>query len=70
MESMQVKTVDASLGLADLFAVKDATELAHVRKAAQFTSHVLKQFLLPQIENVIGACATGRQELRRVGRVT
>ncbi|XP_011039012.1 PREDICTED: FACT complex subunit SPT16-like isoform X1 [Populus euphratica] len=44
---------DVTNGFSDLFAVKDSIELTNVRKAAFLTSSVMKQFVVPKLEQVI-----------------
>ncbi|ONK78791.1 uncharacterized protein A4U43_C02F22470 [Asparagus officinalis] len=44
---------DVTNGFSELFAVKDATELTCVKKAAHLTSSVFKHFVVPQLERTI-----------------
>ncbi|KAJ0014903.1 hypothetical protein Pint_21153 [Pistacia integerrima] len=44
---------DVTNGFADLFAVKDDTELTNIKKAAFLSSSVMKQFVVPKLEKVI-----------------
>ncbi|KAI4364642.1 hypothetical protein MLD38_020704 [Melastoma candidum] len=44
---------DVSEGLSDLFAIKDSNELLNVKKAAHLTANVMKNFVVPTMENVI-----------------
>lgn len=44
---------DVTNGFSELFAVKDATELTCVRKAAYLTSSVMKNFVVPKLERII-----------------
>lgn len=44
---------DVTNGFSELFAVKDATELTCVRKAAYLTSSVMKNFVVPKLEKII-----------------
>ncbi|KAK3409492.1 FACT complex subunit SPT16 [Eucalyptus grandis] len=44
---------DVTNGLSDLFAVKDDAELLNVKKAAHLTANVLKNYVVPKLENVI-----------------
>lgn len=44
---------DVTNGLSDLFAVKDSGELTNVKKAAFLTASVMKNFVVPKLENVI-----------------
>ena len=52
--SKGVETLDVTSEVSELLAVKDEVEQSNSKKAAQFTSKVLKEFLVAQIENVIG----------------
>ncbi|KAI6670631.1 hypothetical protein NL676_005516 [Syzygium grande] len=54
----KLKTADFQLsdvtnGLSELFAVKDDAELLNVKKAAHLTANVLKNYVVPKLENVI-----------------
>eukprot|EP00854_Cymbomonas_tetramitiformis_P003190 gene3190-4036_t len=49
----KLKVVDATLGVADCLACKDVIELSHTKRAAQITCHVMKEFLVAQLESVI-----------------
>ncbi|KAJ6808865.1 FACT complex subunit SPT16-like [Iris pallida] len=44
---------DITNGFSDLFAVKDASEVTCVKKAAYLTSSVMKNFVVPKLEKVI-----------------
>ncbi|KAG8369038.1 hypothetical protein BUALT_Bualt15G0108800 [Buddleja alternifolia] len=44
---------DVTNGFSDLFAVKDATEITNVKKAAYLTSSVMKFFVVPKLEKII-----------------
>lgn len=44
---------DATNGLSDLFAVKDADELINVKKAAYLTFSVMNNVVVPKMENII-----------------
>lgn len=44
---------DITAGFSELFAIKDATELNCVRKAAYLTSTVMKNFVVPKLEQTI-----------------
>lgn len=48
-----VELNDVTNGFSELFAVKEATELTCVRKAAHLTSSVFKHFVIPQLESTI-----------------
>ncbi|XP_044499487.1 FACT complex subunit SPT16-like isoform X1 [Mangifera indica] len=44
---------DVANAFADIFAVKDDTELTNIKKAAFLSSSVMKQFVVPKLEKVI-----------------
>ncbi|KAK9282890.1 hypothetical protein L1049_011115 [Liquidambar formosana] len=44
---------DITNGLSDLFAVKDSGELTNLKKAAFLTASVMKNYVVPKLENVI-----------------
>ncbi|KAI4378078.1 hypothetical protein MLD38_015615 [Melastoma candidum] len=44
---------DISNGLSDLFAIKDAGELLCIKKASHLTANVMKNYVVPKVENVI-----------------
>ncbi|VAH41306.1 unnamed protein product [Triticum turgidum subsp. durum] len=48
-----VQLADVTHGFSELFAVKDATEIICVKKAAYLTSSVMKNFVVPTMEKVI-----------------
>ncbi|XP_051202915.1 FACT complex subunit SPT16 [Lolium perenne] len=48
-----VQLTDVTNGFSELFAVKDATEIICVKKAAYLTSSVMKNFVVPTMEKVI-----------------
>lgn len=48
-----LQLTDVTSGFSELFAVKDATELTCVRKAAYLTSSVMKNFVVPKLEKAI-----------------
>ncbi|XP_051201231.1 FACT complex subunit SPT16 [Lolium perenne] len=48
-----VQLIDVTNGFSELFAVKDATEIICVKKAAYLTSSVMKNFVVPNMEKVI-----------------
>lgn len=48
-----LKLNDVTSGFSELFAVKDASELTCVKKAAHLTSSVFKYFVVPQLERTI-----------------
>ncbi|GAB2214564.1 hypothetical protein Droror1_Dr00018916 [Drosera rotundifolia] len=48
-----MEVVDVTNGLSDLFAVKDVEEQKNVRKAAFLTASVMKNFVVPKLEQVI-----------------
>ncbi|XP_010941792.1 FACT complex subunit SPT16 [Elaeis guineensis] len=48
-----LQLTDVTPGFSELFAVKDATELTCVRKAAYLTSSVMKNFVVPKLEKAI-----------------
>ncbi|KAE8705590.1 FACT complex subunit SPT16 [Hibiscus syriacus] len=53
LKKAKFELTDVTNGFSDLFAVKDETELTHVKKAAFFTSSVMRQFVVPKLEKVI-----------------
>ncbi|KAL9259809.1 FACT complex subunit SPT16-like protein [Drosera capensis] len=48
-----MEVADVTNGLSDLFAVKDVEEQKNVRKAAFLTASVMKNFVVPKLEQVI-----------------
>lgn len=44
---------DVTNGFSDLFAIKDASEITCVRKAAYLASNVMKNFVVPKLEQTI-----------------
>lgn len=44
---------DISVGLSDLFAVKDKNEITCIKKAAYLTACAMKNFVVPKVEKVI-----------------
>ncbi|KAL0916492.1 hypothetical protein M5K25_014012 [Dendrobium thyrsiflorum] len=48
-----VQLSDITAGFSELFAIKDASELNCVRKAAYLTSTVMKNFVVPKLEQTI-----------------
>ncbi|XP_073002538.1 FACT complex subunit SPT16-like [Typha latifolia] len=48
-----LQTSDVTNGFSDFFAVKDATELTCVKKAAYLTSCVMINFVVPKLEKII-----------------
>ncbi|XBI51157.1 hypothetical protein VPH35_033712 [Triticum aestivum] len=48
-----VQLADVTRGFSEIFAMKDATEIICVEKAACLTSYVMKNFVVPTMEKVI-----------------
>ncbi|KAI4310916.1 hypothetical protein MLD38_035861 [Melastoma candidum] len=53
LKNAKFQLSDVSNGLSDLFAVKDASELLCVKKASHLTANVMKNYVVPKLENVI-----------------
>ncbi|XP_057963101.1 FACT complex subunit SPT16-like [Malania oleifera] len=53
LKSSNFQLADITNGLSDLFAAKDSSELTNVKKAAFLTGSVMKNFVVPRLENVI-----------------
>lgn len=53
LSGSSLQLVDVTNGFSELFAVKDASELNCVRKAAYLTSTVMKNFVVPKLEQTI-----------------
>ncbi|GKV39651.1 hypothetical protein SLEP1_g47392 [Rubroshorea leprosula] len=53
LKSASIHLMDVSNGLSDLFAVKDQHELLNVKKAAYLAYSVMKNVVVPKLENVI-----------------
>ncbi|XP_071700392.1 FACT complex subunit SPT16-like [Rutidosis leptorrhynchoides] len=53
MKSSGLQLIDITNELADLFAVKEASELTNVKKAAYLTAFVMTLFVVPKLEKVM-----------------
>lgn len=53
MKNSSLPLSDISNGLADLFAVKEQSEIINVKKAAYLTASAMKNFVVPKLEKVI-----------------
>ncbi|KAK1318818.1 FACT complex subunit SPT16 [Acorus calamus] len=53
LKGSNIQLNDVTNGFAELFAVKDETELTNVKKAAFLISSVMKYFVVPKLEKVI-----------------
>ncbi|ESQ38472.1 hypothetical protein EUTSA_v10028377mg [Eutrema salsugineum] len=53
LKNADFQFVDITGGLSDLFAVKDDTEIINVKKAAYLAFSVMKNVVVPKLENVI-----------------
>ncbi|XP_071716737.1 FACT complex subunit SPT16-like [Rutidosis leptorrhynchoides] len=53
LKSSGLQLNDVTNGLADIFAVKEASELTNVKKAAYLTASVMKLYVVPKLEKVI-----------------
>ncbi|KAL5216047.1 hypothetical protein ABZP36_007448 [Zizania latifolia] len=53
LSGSSVQLTDITNGFSELFAVKGATEITCVKKAAYLTSSVMKNFVVPKLEKVI-----------------
>ncbi|CAH8378754.1 unnamed protein product [Eruca vesicaria subsp. sativa] len=53
LKNANFQLVDITSGLSDLFAVKDGTEIMNVKKAAYLAYSVMKNVVVPKLENVI-----------------
>uniref|UniRef100_A0A1J3DK92 FACT complex subunit n=1 Tax=Noccaea caerulescens TaxID=107243 RepID=A0A1J3DK92_NOCCA len=53
LKNANFQFVDITGGLSDLFAVKDDTEIINVKKAAYLAYSVMKNVVVPKLENVI-----------------
>ncbi|CAN8308167.1 unnamed protein product [Cochlearia groenlandica] len=53
LKNANFQFVDITGGLSDLFAVKDNTEIINVKKAAYLAYSVMKNVVVPKLENVI-----------------
>ncbi|KAF3657988.1 FACT complex subunit SPT16 [Capsicum annuum] len=53
MKNSGLPLSDISNGLADLFAVKEQSEIIDVKKAAYLTASAMKNFVVPKLEKVI-----------------
>ncbi|XP_042487040.1 FACT complex subunit SPT16-like [Macadamia integrifolia] len=53
LKKSSFQLIDVTNGFADLFAVKDSTELTYVRKSGYLTASVMKYFVVPKLERVI-----------------
>lgn len=53
LKSSNLELADITNGLSDLFAVKDGLELTNLKKASFLTASVMKNFVVPRLENVI-----------------
>uniref|UniRef100_A0A0D9W3H9 FACT complex subunit n=1 Tax=Leersia perrieri TaxID=77586 RepID=A0A0D9W3H9_9ORYZ len=53
LSSSSVQLTDITNGFSELFAVKDASEITCVKKAAYLTYSVMKNFVVPKVEKVI-----------------
>ncbi|KAK9109709.1 hypothetical protein Sjap_017769 [Stephania japonica] len=51
--SSKFRVVDITNGLSELFAVKDSAEIMNVKRAAFVTSSILKNFVVPKLEEII-----------------
>ncbi|KAF5745923.1 FACT complex subunit SPT16 [Tripterygium wilfordii] len=55
LKKTSFQLIDATNALSDLFAVKDDGEILNVKKAAYLTVNVMKNVVVPKLENVIDA---------------
>lgn len=53
LSSSSVQLTDITNGFSELFAMKDTSEIACVKKASYLTSSVMKNFVVPKLEKVI-----------------
>uniref|UniRef100_A0A1D1XXQ6 FACT complex subunit n=1 Tax=Anthurium amnicola TaxID=1678845 RepID=A0A1D1XXQ6_9ARAE len=53
LKASGLQLVDVTNGFSELFAVKDATEITCLKKAAFLTSSVMKNFVVPKLEKII-----------------
>uniref|UniRef100_A0A0E0KP27 FACT complex subunit n=1 Tax=Oryza punctata TaxID=4537 RepID=A0A0E0KP27_ORYPU len=53
LSNSSVQLTDITNGFSELFAMKDASEITCVKKAAYLTSSVMKNFVVPKLEKVI-----------------
>ncbi|KAG9151828.1 hypothetical protein Leryth_002106 [Lithospermum erythrorhizon] len=53
LKSSRFQLSDITSGFSDLFAVKDNVEITNVKKAAFLSASVMKNFVVPKLENVI-----------------
>ncbi|KAL8545357.1 hypothetical protein ACS0TY_005508 [Phlomoides rotata] len=53
LRNANLQLVDVTNGFSNLFAVKDASEITNVKKAAYLTSSVMKHFVVPKLEKII-----------------
>ncbi|CAN6980178.1 unnamed protein product [Brassica oleracea var. botrytis] len=53
LKNAMFQFVDITAGLSDLFAVKDGTEIINVKKAAYLAYSVMKNVVVPKLENII-----------------
>jgi nucleosome binding factor SPN SPT16 subunit len=53
MKEAGFEFVDISLGLSNLFLIKDSVAKAAMEKAAELTTRALKKYLLPELETII-----------------
>ncbi|KAK6138487.1 hypothetical protein DH2020_027763 [Rehmannia glutinosa] len=53
LKNANFQLTDVTNGFSDLFAVKDASEITNMKKAAYLTSSVMKFFVVPKLEKII-----------------
>ncbi|KAF0888486.1 hypothetical protein E2562_014723 [Oryza meyeriana var. granulata] len=53
LNGSRLRLSDMSSGMSNLLAVKDATEIMYVKKAAYLTASVMRKYIVPELEKII-----------------